>query len=216
MVLADGDRVAVDGNMSLSDVRNPLVAPIVVSLGDGEGNKAIQVPAGLRDDIFTRALEVKVVTVERVVVRVAPGPAGACVQWLAHCFTLHNAALLLEPTLDILAWIFSETNTGGRNEDDLTYVSLFKCTSVGSCQFCCLACVVASHNSFPDQAFGPSGAGMFFTDETFVWLAGTFFPTLFFENHLPGLQTQCRGIAMRANVHIILHPPIISTVMQRS
>lgn len=56
---------------------------------------------------------------------------------------------------------------------------------------------------------------MFLTDETFVWLAGTFFPTLFFENHLPGLQTQCRGIATRANVHIILAPaPIISTVMQ--
>lgn len=112
MVLADGDRVAVDGNMSLSDVRNPLVAPIVVSLGDREGNEAIQVPAGLGDDIFTRALEVKVVTVERAVVRVAPGNASACVQRLALCFALHNAALLLGPTLDILAWIFSETNAG--------------------------------------------------------------------------------------------------------
>lgn len=215
MVLADGDRVAVDGNMNFSDVRNPLVAPIVVSLGDGEGNEAIQVPAGLRDDIFARALEVKVVTVERAVVRVTPGPADACVQRLAHCFALHNAALLLGPTLDILAWIFSEANAGGRHEDDLTYVSLFKCTSVVSCQLCCLACVVASHNSFSDQAFGPSSAGMFFTDETFVWLAGTFFPTFLFENNLPGLQTQCRGIEMTHNSSPPPHSPsIVSTVMQ--
>lgn len=52
---------------------------------------------------------------------------------------------------------------------------------------------------------------MFFTDEAFVWLAGTFFPTVFFVHHLPGLQRQCRGIAMRANVHInsfsFLPPP---------
>lgn len=61
---------------------------------------------------------------------------------------------------------------------------------------------------------------MFFTDETFVWLAGTFFSTVFFEDHLLGLQTQCRGIAMRVNVHIILFrpplPTIVSTVMQLS
>lgn len=41
---------------------------------------------------------------------------------------------------------------------------------------------------------------MFFTDEAFVWLAGTFFFTVFFVHHLPWLQRQWSGIAMRANV----------------
>lgn len=92
--------------MCLSDIRDPPVAPIVISFSDREGNKAIQVPAGLRDDIFTCALKVKIVTVKCVVVRVTPGPADACVRRHTLCFTLHNTALLLDPTLGILTGIF--------------------------------------------------------------------------------------------------------------
>lgn len=92
--------------MCLSDIRDPPVAPIVISFSDREGNKAIQVPAGLRDNIFTCALKVKIVAIIGVVVRVTPSPAGACVCRHTLCFTLHNTALLLETTLDILTGIF--------------------------------------------------------------------------------------------------------------
>lgn len=92
--------------MCLSYIRDPFVAPIVISFSDRKGNKSIQLPTGLRDDIFTRALKVKIVTVVCVVVRVTPGPAAACVQRHTLRFTLHNTALLLDPTLDILTGIF--------------------------------------------------------------------------------------------------------------
>lgn len=92
--------------MCLSDIRDPLVAPIVISFSDREWNKAVQVPAGLRDYIFTCALEVKIIIVVCVVVRVTPGPAGACVRRHTLCVTLHNMALLLDPAPDILTGIF--------------------------------------------------------------------------------------------------------------
>lgn len=47
---------------------------------------------------------------------------------------------------------------------------------------------------------------MFFTDEAFARLTGTFFLTVFFVHHLVGLQRQCRSNAMRANVHINIPP----------
>lgn len=92
--------------MCLSDIRDLLVASIFISFSDREGNKAIQCPAGLRDDIFTCALKVEIVTVKSVVVRVTPGPAGACVQRHTLCFTLYNLAILFHPTFDILTGIF--------------------------------------------------------------------------------------------------------------
>lgn len=106
LVLADDDGVAIHRNPHLPDIRDGFTAPIVIPFSDGEGNKSVQVPAGLRHDIITRALKVKSVTVVCAVVGVAPGPAGACVCRDTLRFTLHNAALLLDPTFDILTGIF--------------------------------------------------------------------------------------------------------------
>lgn len=106
LVLADGDGVAINRNMYLPDIRDCFVAPIVISFSDREGNKSIQVPASLRHDIITCALKVKIVTVICVEVGITPGPAGACVHGYTLCFSLHNTALLLDPTFDILTGIF--------------------------------------------------------------------------------------------------------------
>lgn len=106
LVLADDDGVAIYRNMYLPDIRDCFVAPIVISFSDREGNKSIQVPASLRHDIITCALKVKIVTIICVEVGITPGPAGACVHGYTLCFSLHNTALLLDPTFDILTGIF--------------------------------------------------------------------------------------------------------------
>lgn len=106
LVLADSDGVAIYRNMYLPDIRDCFVAPIVISFSDREGNKSIQVPASLRHDIITCALKVITETIKCAVMGITPGPAGACIQGYTLCFSLHNTALLLDPTFDIMAGIF--------------------------------------------------------------------------------------------------------------
>lgn len=124
LVLANDDGVAIHRNLYLPDIRDCFIAPIVILFSDGEGNKSVQVPTGLRHDIITCALKVKSVTVVCAVVGVAPGPAGACVCRHTLHFTLHNAAPLLDPTFDILTGIF-ERETDIRMITSLLFLNNF-------------------------------------------------------------------------------------------
>ena len=54
----------------------------------------------------------------------------------------------------------------------------------------CLACVVASPDSFLDHALGIFGAGMLFTDEACCCITGTFCVTAFIIHHFTSLGTQ--------------------------
>uniref|UniRef100_A0A8C2WJW5 Uncharacterized protein n=1 Tax=Cyclopterus lumpus TaxID=8103 RepID=A0A8C2WJW5_CYCLU len=84
----------------LPDIRNRCVSPVII-------------PLSLGDNILAGALEVKVVTIKCVVMGVTPGPAYACVLGDADSVTLHNTALLFDPTLGIFAGIYTRKTRKG-------------------------------------------------------------------------------------------------------
>uniref|UniRef100_A0A3Q1HUD0 Uncharacterized protein n=1 Tax=Anabas testudineus TaxID=64144 RepID=A0A3Q1HUD0_ANATE len=98
LVLAHYDGVPIHRHIYVPDIRNYCGSSVA---------------AGLRDDILAGALEVKVVTIKSVVVRVTPGPAGACVLGDADSFTFLNTARLLDTTIGIFAGIYAIKMKGG-------------------------------------------------------------------------------------------------------
>uniref|UniRef100_A0A3P9L6S8 Uncharacterized protein n=1 Tax=Oryzias latipes TaxID=8090 RepID=A0A3P9L6S8_ORYLA len=85
----------INKHIYLSDKGHSCISSIIISLSDGEWNKTIEVPTGLRDDVFASSLEVKVKTIKGVVVGISPSPAGGCVLGDAHSLTPLNTACLL-------------------------------------------------------------------------------------------------------------------------
>lgn len=74
-LLVDGDLVPVDIDVGQAHVGHSLVAPVVVLLIYGERDQRRIISTVLGNGISTGALEVKVPSVEGVVVRVPPAPA---------------------------------------------------------------------------------------------------------------------------------------------
>uniref|UniRef100_A0A3B3HI17 Uncharacterized protein n=1 Tax=Oryzias latipes TaxID=8090 RepID=A0A3B3HI17_ORYLA len=98
----------INKHIYLSDKGHSCISSIIISLSDGEWNKTIEVPTGLRDDVFASSLEVKVKAIKGVVVGISPSPAGGCVLGDAHSLTPLNTACLLHPTVSIFAGICDE------------------------------------------------------------------------------------------------------------
>lgn len=94
------------GQLNLTGVRDGWVAPVLVSLGDGERHQPLQVSTGLSKDVLAGALEVKVVTVEGVVVWVTLSPTNAIVEGDTHRLAIFNLALLLLTTAVAHTWIW--------------------------------------------------------------------------------------------------------------
>uniref|UniRef100_A0A8C6KHR8 Uncharacterized protein n=1 Tax=Nothobranchius furzeri TaxID=105023 RepID=A0A8C6KHR8_NOTFU len=111
LVFSDCDVVPMHEHIDLPDIRNRGVSSVVIPLGDGEGDQAVQRSTGLGDDIPAGSLEVKVQTVKCVVVGVAPGPAGACELGNAGGHILIHAASFLDTTVGIFAGVCKRHTT---------------------------------------------------------------------------------------------------------
>uniref|UniRef100_A0A3Q3BQ34 Uncharacterized protein n=1 Tax=Haplochromis burtoni TaxID=8153 RepID=A0A3Q3BQ34_HAPBU len=94
---AYGESDAIYGKIDGACVGHGLASPVVILHSHLERHQ----PRLLRAkpyDVLAGPLEVIVVPIKRVVVRVAPGPAGACVFGDARSLALLNSACLLSPT----------------------------------------------------------------------------------------------------------------------
>lgn len=105
LVFAYGDGEPVHRHIDVPDIGNCCVSAVIVPLADREWHQAIQVSAGLGDDILAGALVVEVVSVKCVVVGVTPAPTRARVLRNTDGLALLNFALLLDPTIGVLTGI---------------------------------------------------------------------------------------------------------------
>lgn len=126
-----------------------------------------------------------------MVVRVTPGPAGACVLGDADSFTFLNTARLLDTTIGIFAGIYAIKMKGG------TLTGKLECNLI--ClqlslhilhRIICLACVVACPDSIFDHTFGVLRTGVLFTDDACSGITGALFVTVIFVHNFTRLRKQ--------------------------
>uniref|UniRef100_A0A8C2PTF7 Uncharacterized protein n=1 Tax=Cyprinus carpio TaxID=7962 RepID=A0A8C2PTF7_CYPCA len=91
-----------------------------------EGHQSTQVPTGLRQDVFTGALEVILIAIKGVVVRITPRPACAVVLGHTHSIATFKAACLFLSTVEVLTWICTQ-----RKKSHL--ITDYRC-----CVICCI------------------------------------------------------------------------------
>uniref|UniRef100_A0A8C3SPL7 Uncharacterized protein n=1 Tax=Chelydra serpentina TaxID=8475 RepID=A0A8C3SPL7_CHESE len=88
----------IDVDVGQTHVGDSLVAPpVVVLLIDGEGHQGGVGPTVLGNGVGAGSLEVKLQTIEGVIVRVPPAPAGSSVVGNTRCTSVLDLACLLGP-----------------------------------------------------------------------------------------------------------------------
>lgn len=105
MVVHHGKSAAIYSNLHLSHIRYIRAATVFIALGYREGLQTVQIPTGLRQYVFTCALEVIIVAIKGVVVRITPCPACAVVLGHTHGIAMFKAACLFLWTMVVSTWI---------------------------------------------------------------------------------------------------------------
>lgn len=111
LILVDGNVDIEGGHGDQSHVGHGRVAPVLVLGDDSKGSQALGTDPGTVSScqqVAAGSLEVKVPTIEGVVVRVTPQPTCGIVVGHTHALTALNLARLLWPASDTVAWVCGE------------------------------------------------------------------------------------------------------------